>query len=108
MEPASNFILLERYVERRDAQTWNTALEEAMEGLPVQVMQSTSDEGKALLRHALDLEAHHSPDLFHPQHDLSKATALALAGRVRRAAEDHEKAVRDRERLIAKREAYLL
>jgi len=106
IEPASNFILLERYVERRDAETWNTAMEEALQGLPVQVMQSTSDQGKALLRHARDAEAHHSPDLFHPQHDLSKATALALARRVRQAAEDYEKAVRDRERLIAKRDVY--
>lgn len=106
IEPASNFILLERYVERRDAQTWNTAMDEALQGLPVQVMQSTSDQGKALLRHALDMEAHHSPDLFHPQHDLSKATALSLARRVRQAAEDYEKAVRDRERLIARHEVY--
>ncbi len=106
IEPASNFILLERYVERRNAEIWNTTLDEALQGLPVQVMQSTSDQGKALLRHALDVRAHHSPDLFHPQHDLSKATALPLARRVRQAAEDYEKAVRDRERLIAKRELY--
>ncbi len=106
IEPASNFILLERYVERRDAETWNTTLDEALQGLPVRVMQSTSDQGKAILRHSLDMQAHHSPDLFHPQHDLSKATALALARRVRQAAEDYEKAVHDREQLIAKREVY--
>ena len=106
IEPASNFILLERYVERRDAETWNIAMDEARQGLPVQVVQSTSDQGKALLRHARDAEAHHSPDLFHPQHDLSKATVLPLARRVRQAAEDYDKAVRDTERLVAKREAY--
>ena len=106
IEPNSNFILLEQYVERRDAQTWNTAMDEALRGLPVQVIQSTSDQGQALLRHTRDLQAHHSPDLFHPQHDLSKATALPLARRVRQAAEAYEKALRSREQQIAKREAY--
>jgi len=106
IEPASNFILLERYVERRDAKTWNSTLHEALQGLPVQVLQSTSDQGRARLRHTEDLQAHHSPDLFHPQHDLSKATALALAQRVRQAAEGYEKAVRRREQHIEAREAY--
>ena len=106
IEPASNFILLEHYVERRDAQTWNMALDLALEGLPVRVIQSTSDQGQALLRHTRDLDAHHSPDLFHPQHDLGKATALPLARRLRQATEAHEKAVRTRERLIANRDAY--
>ena len=81
IEPVSNFILLEQYVEDRKAETWNAALDGALRGLPVDVVQSTSDQGQALLRHARDVEAHHSPDLFHPQHDLSKATALPLAQR---------------------------
>ena len=106
IEPASNFILLERYVERRDAQTWNATLHEALQGLPVQVLQSTSDQGRALLRHTQDLQAHHSPDLFHPQYDLSKATALALAQRLRQAAEVHEKAVHRRDQPIEAWEAY--
>ena len=87
IEPVSNFILLERYVERRDAETWNAEMDQALHGLPVQVVQSSSDQGAALLRHAKDRGAHHSPDVFHPQHDLIQATALALAHRVRRAAE---------------------
>jgi hypothetical protein len=106
IEPVSNFIVLERYVDRRDAQTWNTALDGAMEGLPVEVIQSTSDQGKALLRHTRDLGAHHSPDLFHPLHDLSKATALALARRVRKATEEYELMVRVCQKHLARHEAY--
>lgn len=106
IEPSSNFILVERYVERRDAKTWNTVMEVALEGLPVEIRQSTSDQGKALLRHARDVDAHHSPDLFHPQHDLSKATALVLARRVRQAAEANERAMHTREQLVSKQEAY--
>jgi len=66
--------------------TWTAALQEACTGLAVEVIQSTADEAKALRRHAeTDLGAHHSPDLFHGQREVSKATALALARDVRRA-----------------------
>lgn len=90
IEPVSNFILLEQYAEGRDAATWTAALNEALLGLPVRVIQSTSDEGKGLLSHVKSgLGAHHSPDIFHVQQELSRATSIALAGQVRNA----EKAV---------------
>ncbi|QQO52777.1 MAG: hypothetical protein N838_04730 [Thiohalocapsa sp. PB-PSB1] len=86
IEPVSNFILLEGYAADRSAATWTAALEEACTGLAVEVIQSTADEAKALRRHAeTDLGAHHSPDLFHGQHEVSKATSLALARDVRQA-----------------------
>jgi len=51
-------------------QKLNTALADALEGLRVEVIQGTSDEAKGLLRHVeRDIKAHHSPDLFHFQHD---------------------------------------
>ena len=84
IEPVSNFILLEQYAADRTAATWTAALEGACAGLAVEVIQSTADEAKALRRHAeTDLGAHHSPDLFHGQHEVSKATSLALARDVR-------------------------
>lgn len=44
------------------------------------MIQSTADEAKALRRHAeTELGSHHSPDLFHGQHEVSKATSLPLA-----------------------------
>ena len=45
------------------------------------VVQATSDAAKGLLLHAQTGlgGAHHSPDLFHIQHDISKATARPLA-----------------------------
>jgi hypothetical protein len=86
IEPVSNFILLEQYAADRTAATWTAALDGACTGLAVEVIQSTADEAKALRRHAeTDLGAHHSPDLFHGQHEVSKATALALARAVRQA-----------------------
>jgi hypothetical protein len=86
IEPVSNFILLEQYAADRSAATWTAALKDACTGLAVEVIQSTADEAKALRRHAeKDLGAHHSPDLFHGQHEVSKATALALARDVQHA-----------------------
>jgi hypothetical protein len=86
IEPVSNFIPLEQYAADRTAATWTAALDGACTGLAVEVIQSTADEAQALRRHAeTDLGAHHSPDLFHGQHAVSKATALALARDVRQA-----------------------
>ena len=94
MDAASGFIVLERYAEGRDSETWTKALTAALGDLPVEIVQATSDEAKALLKHAeQDLNAHHSPDLFHPQQDLVRATSLNLA----RAVDEARTAVTDAE-----------
>jgi hypothetical protein len=86
IEPVSNFILLEKYAEDRSAATWSKAVNEALYDLPVEVIQGTSDEAKGILRHIeKELGAHHSPDVFHVQHELVKATSGALAAKVKNA-----------------------
>jgi len=86
LEPVSNFILLEQYAEDRSAATWTEALKVALKGLAVEVIQGTSDEAKALHRHIeKDCQAQHSPDLFHGQHEVAKATSLHLARQVKQA-----------------------
>lgn len=91
IEPASDFILVERYSERRDEKSWTGAIQEATSDLKVEIVQAVSDEAKGLLAHAREgLGVHHGPDLFHVQHDLGQATALALASRERQAAEGLE------------------
>ena len=107
MDGASGFIVLERYAEGRDSETWTKALTAALGDLPVEIVQATSDEAKALLKHAeQDLDAHHSPDLFHPQQDLVRATSLNLA----RAVDEARTAVADAEafteRLVENTEVY--
>ena len=87
IEPVSNFVLAETYVEHRDAQTWNATMKQALDGLPVQVRQSTSDAAKGIVRYARACNAHHASDLFHIQHETSKAMSLALAHRVNAAKE---------------------
>jgi Family of unknown function (DUF6399) len=79
IEPASNFVLLEAYHDRRDADTWTAALKQSLHGLAVEVIAVTSDQAKGLIACAEEgLAAQHSPDLFHGQQQLTRATALAL------------------------------
>ena len=62
-------------------------MEQALSGRNCRVMQSTSDEAPGLLAYVEHhLGAHHSPDLFHVQHELSKAVAAPMAVKQRAAA----------------------
>ena len=54
-------------------------MSQAMQGMKAKIIQSTSDEGKALLAYAEHtLGVAHSPDIFHVQHELCKAVAAQL------------------------------
>ena len=93
IEPVSNFILVEQYAEDRAAATWTQAVHEATATLPLEIIQSTSDEARGILHHVQDdLGIHHSPDLFHVQQELVKGTSGALASKVRQAAKAVEHA----------------
>lgn len=89
IEAVSNFILVETYQEHRDADTWNRVVAWATRGLPVTVVQVTSDEARGLLAHAKDgLGAQHSPDLMHVQQELHRATGLPLHRQIQQAEEE--------------------
>jgi hypothetical protein len=108
IEPVSDFILLEVYCQGRDAASWTTQLTTALEGVPVTVVQVTSDEAKGLLAHARDgLGAHHSPDLFHVQHELNKATSRALRTQTNHAQADLDGARQQTQQWIERRDADL-
>ena len=86
IEPVSNFIFMEEYQPRRDADTWNQCLGAKLAALPITVCQVVSDQAKALIHYAeVNLGAHHSPDLFHVQQDTSRGLSLPLASQSRRA-----------------------
>src|SRR3954451_804205 len=105
IEPVSDFILLEVYCQGRDAASWTTQLTTALEGLPVAVVQVTSDQAKGLLAHARDgLGAHHSPDLFHVQHDVGKATSAALGAQIRHAQVELDRAGQQTRKWIERRD----
>ena len=86
MDPESNFIILEQLAQARDQASWNEWMAPALAQLNCQVIQSTSDEAPGLLAYVEHyLEAHHSPDLFHVQHELVKAVSGPMAAKERAA-----------------------
>ena len=86
MDPKSNYIVLEQTAHGRDHATWPALMEKALAGLNCQVIQSTSDEAPGLLAYVEHhLGAHHSPDLFHVQHELVKAVCGPMATKQRAA-----------------------
>ena len=86
MDPDSNFILLEQLAQARDQATWNEWMAPALAPLNCRVIQSTSDEAPGLLAYVEHyLEVHHSPDLFHVQHELVKAVSGPMATKERAA-----------------------
>jgi len=86
MDAVSNFIILEEYAAKRDAPTWNAAVSDALKPFSITVTQCVSDMATALVSHAESyLGVHHSPDLFHVQQDVSKATSVPLARQTERA-----------------------
>jgi hypothetical protein len=106
IEPVSNFILLEEHAADRRAETWLTAMERGLSDLPVRVIQGTSDEGSSLRSLDRQTGAHSSPDLFHPQQDISRATSLALQRQVEASEQAVVEAALYVESLIDESEAY--
>src|SRR2546427_12594136 len=87
MDSESNSIVLEPTAPARDQDTWDALMAPALAGLNCKVIQATSDEAPGLLAYvAHHLGAHHSPDLFHVQHELRKAVSAPLATKQRAAA----------------------
>jgi hypothetical protein len=97
MDPESNFIIVEQLAQARDQASWNEWMAPALAQLNCQVIQSTSDEAPGLLAYVEHyLEAHHSPDLFHVQHELVKAVSGPMATKERAA---HKAVTEAREQL---------
>jgi hypothetical protein len=107
IEPVSNFIILEKYADSRKASEWTQCLEEASKDLPVEIVQSTSDEGTGILHHVKkDIGAHHSPDVFHVQHEVVKGTSAPLSRKTKKAEIDLEKATEQLNQRIKEKEVY--
>ena len=100
MDPDSNFIILEQPAQARDQTRWNEYMEPALAQFNCRVIQSTSDEASGLLAYVEHyLEAHHSPDLFHVQHELVKAVCGPMATKERAALKAVSEATEQFERL---------
>ncbi|MGC2372451.1 MAG: DUF6399 domain-containing protein [Solirubrobacteraceae bacterium] len=88
IEALSDYVLVERVADRRDAATWSAAVTEQLEGLTVEVAGLTADGAKGIAAHAQQSFGQDvTPDVFHVQHDVSKVVIAPLASRVRAAEE---------------------
>lgn len=83
IEVVSNFILLEKFTEDRKAATWKQEINKRLNGLNIEIGQVVSDLCGALTSYTKEIGAHHSPDLFHSQYELAKATAAPLSSQER-------------------------
>jgi hypothetical protein len=93
VEPVAGFILVECYRDRRDADTWQAAIEASTQGMAVAVVQLTSDLARALVCCAeKGLHVAHTPDLFHGQRDLLQPLLLPLTRPIQQAEKDLQKA----------------
>src|SRR5262249_33052642 len=102
LEPMAGFLLIECYRDRRDADTWKEAISQGTQGMPVEVIQMTSDLARALVCCAeKGLRVAHSPDLFHGQRDLLKPLLLPLTRPTQQAEKDLGKANKHTEKLDA-------
>jgi hypothetical protein len=107
IEPVSNFILTEKYSEKRDAASWSAAMGEGLKDLPVEIIQSASDEGKGLVKYVeKELGAHHSPDLFHVQQELTRATSAPLRAKIRQAEKTYADSIARVQSLQQEHEGY--
>ena len=107
IEPVSNYILLEKYASDRQAETWSRAMAAAVAGKPIEIVQSTSDEGRGIMSHVKNgLGAHHAPDVFHVQQEVSRATSGSLAGKIRQAEKEVERAEQKVKQEEAAKEKY--
>jgi hypothetical protein len=96
-EPASNFLLVEQYADRRDADTWTAAIEQGTAGLPVTVVLVSSDQAKGIIACAHHgLGAQHLPELFHGQRDLCRP----LMGPLERQRESAQKELQQAQGLL--------
>lgn len=85
MDVVSNFLLVEAFADDRKRATWTERVEAATSSMPVQIAQCVTDGARALKSHVeLDLCAHQSPDLFHIQQDVRRATSRGLKARAER------------------------
>jgi len=107
MEPVSNFIIVEKYVNNREGETWNAVVLQALRDLPVEVIQVASDEGRGLINHTIKgLNAHHSSDCFHVPHEIGKGTSGALASAVKKAEKKYETIVKQSQKEVDLKENY--
>jgi hypothetical protein len=79
IEIISGYVLLEKFTDNRTAETWVKELKPKLEKLDVQLDQVVSDLCGGIRACAKEFGAVHSPDIFHGQQEITKATSAPLS-----------------------------
>jgi len=79
IEVISGYILLEKFTDNRTAETWANELKPKLEKLDIQLDQVVSDLCGGIRACAKEFGAVHSPDIFHSQQEITKATSAPLS-----------------------------
>lgn len=92
LDVPSGYVLEQVHATHRDEATWTRTLQDVQVRLPVTVVQGVGDEAKGLVN-ALEkgLGVPHHTDVFHPQLDVTRATAAALRAQTTEAREQLQK-----------------
>lgn len=99
IEAVSNYILLEKFTDDRKAETWKSVLKPRLDDLNLELQQVVSDQGSGIRACSEELGARHVAELFHAQHELTKATSAPLAAQER----EFEKGLSDAEKILTKK-----
>ena len=82
----SGYLLLQSPSPSRSALAWSSALDGAVKGLRVRVLQTVGDDALGLSTCSINgVRVVHCPDLFHPLYAITRAFGPPIAHRVRRA-----------------------
>lgn len=106
MDAVSNFLLVETYADKRDAESWASVLRASVASWPVRIVSLLGDEAKGLIRCAREqLRVLKGSDLFHVQHGICKGAAGLLRGLLTTAKARVEEAQKALEGVVKAREA---
>ena len=102
IELVSGYILVEKFTEDRTAETWTNELKPRLEEINVEVDQVVSDLAGSIRAVAKEIGASHTPELFHAQHEITKATSAGLAAQEKKIAQELLQAENQLEKAIKK------
>ena len=100
IEPISNFILVEKYSEKRDAESWYNCITSSNADLNVKIVQIVGDQASGIISLAKNMfSSHYATDLFHVQREICKAGSLKIASEVNVAEDNIEKQTKNLEKI---------
>ena len=84
VEPVSNFIFVEQYSDKRDAESWYNCITSNSADLKVKIVQIIGDQASGIISVAKNMfSSHYATDLFHIQREICKAGSIKIANQVR-------------------------